>query len=66
MTKYICHIRRENRLDEQETITISEYELDRLLDGDRIHGYIIRDIEMIRTQTYAKTYKKQNELPKKS
>ena len=51
MTKYTCYIRRDDRLKPQVTITITDEELDRLIDGGSIQGYTHEDIEMIALKT---------------
>lgn len=44
---YTLYIKREDRLQPQQTITITEEELDGMLKGEKIKGYSYADIEMI-------------------
>jgi hypothetical protein len=52
MTKrYICYIKREDRMEEPKTITVTEKELVDLIDeGREVQGYKMDQIEMITTK----------------
>jgi hypothetical protein len=51
MTKYICYIKREDRMEEPETITVTEKELiDLIEEGKTVQGYRMSQIEMITTK----------------
>ena len=52
MTKeYICYIKRENRMEEPKTITVTETELiDIIEEGREVQGYKMDQIEMITTK----------------
>ena len=51
MTKYICYIKREDRMEEPETITVTEKELTELIEeGREVQGYRMDQIEMITTK----------------
>ena len=52
MTKeYICYIKREDRMEEPETITVTEKELiDLIEEGKEVQGYRMSQIEMITTK----------------
>jgi hypothetical protein len=51
MTKYICYIKREDRMEEPKTITVTEKELiDLIEEGKEVQGYRIDQIEMITTK----------------
>lgn len=51
MTKYICYIKREDRMEEPKTITVTEKELiDLIEEGREVQGYRMSQIEMITTK----------------
>ena len=51
MTKYICYIKREDRMEEPETITVTDNELiDLIEEGRAVQGYRMDQIEMITTK----------------
>jgi hypothetical protein len=52
MTKrYICYIKREDRMEEPKTITVTEKELiDLIEEGKEVQGYRMSQIEMITTK----------------
>jgi hypothetical protein len=52
MTKYICYIkRREDRMEEPKTITVTEKELIAIIEeGREVQGYRMSQIEMITTK----------------
>ena len=52
MTKrYICYIKREDRMEEPKTITVTEKELIELIEeGKTVQGYRMDHIEMITTK----------------
>jgi hypothetical protein len=52
MTKrYICYIKREDRMEEPKTITVTEKELTELIEkGEEVQGYRMDQIEMITTK----------------
>ena len=51
MTKYICYIKREDRMEEPETITVTEKELIAIIEeGKTVQGYRMDQIEMITTK----------------
>ena len=52
MTKrYICYIKREDRMEEPKTITVTEKELIDLIEkGREVQGYRMDQIEMITTK----------------
>jgi hypothetical protein len=50
MKQYICYIKREDRMEEPKTITVTEKELIELIEeGRAVQGYKIDQIEMITT-----------------
>jgi hypothetical protein len=52
MTKeYVCYIKREDRMEEPKTITVTEKELIAIIEeGREVQGYRIDQIEMITTK----------------
>ena len=52
MTKeYICYIKREDRMEEPKTITVTETELIAIIErGEEVQGYKMDQIEMITTK----------------
>jgi hypothetical protein len=51
MTKYICYIKREDKMEEPKTITVTEKELiDLIEEGKEVQGYRMSQIEMITTK----------------
>ena len=51
MTKSICYIKREDRMEEPKTITVTEKELiDLIEEGRAVQGYLMDQIEMITTK----------------
>ena len=51
MTKYICYIKREDRMEPPKTITVTEKELiDLIEEGREVQGYRMDQIEMITTK----------------
>jgi hypothetical protein len=54
MTKnYLCYIKKEDRLEyyyHNKIITVSETELDLLIEGQEVQGYKMDQIEMITTK----------------
>ena len=51
MKQYICYIKREDRMEEPETITVTEKELIDLIEkGEEVQGYKMDQIEMITTK----------------
>ena len=52
MTKeYICYIKREDRMEELKTITVTETELISIIErGEEVQGYKMDQIEMITTK----------------
>jgi len=51
MKQYICYIKREDRMEEPETITVTERELIELIEeGREVQGYRMSQIEMITTK----------------
>ena len=51
MTKYICYIKREDRMEEPKTITVTENELIAIIEeGRAVQGYRMDQIEMITTK----------------
>ena len=52
MTKeYICYIKREDRMEEPKTITVTETELIAIIEkGEEVQGYRMSQIEMITTE----------------
>jgi hypothetical protein len=52
MTKrYICYIKREDRMEEPKTITVTEKELIAIIEeGREVQGYKMDQIEMITTK----------------
>jgi hypothetical protein len=51
MKQYICYIKREDRMEEPKTITVTEKELIDLIEkGEEVQGYRIDQIEMITTK----------------
>ena len=45
--EYLAYIKREDRLQEQKTIVITEEEVDRFTKGESVQGYLPSEIEMI-------------------
>jgi hypothetical protein len=51
MKQYICYIKREDRMEEPKTITVTEKELIDLIEkGREVQGYRMDQIEMITTK----------------
>jgi hypothetical protein len=51
MTKYICYIKREDRMEEPKSIAVTEKELIDLIEkGEEVQGYRMDQIEMITTK----------------
>jgi hypothetical protein len=49
--RYICYIKREDRMEEPKTITVTEKELiDLIEEGKEVQGYRMDQIEMITTK----------------
>jgi hypothetical protein len=45
--EYLAYIKREDRLQEQKTIVMTEEEVDRFTKGESVQGYLPSEIEMI-------------------
>jgi biotin synthase-related radical SAM superfamily protein len=53
MKNYLCYIKKEDRLEyyyHNKIITVSETELDLLIEGQEVQGYKMDQIEMITTK----------------
>jgi hypothetical protein len=51
MKQYICYIKREDRMEEPKTITVTEKELIAIIEeGKEVQGYRMSQIEMITTK----------------
>lgn len=44
---YTAYLKRQDRLTEQKTITLTEEELNKIIDGQAVRGYTQKDIEMV-------------------
>ena len=65
MTKeYICYIKREDRMEEPKTITVTETELISIIEeGREVQGYRMDQIEMIATKEDTNTICAYSGLP---
>ena len=65
MTKeYICYIKREDRMEEPKTITVTETELISIIErGEEVQGYRMDQIEMITTKEDTNTICAYSGLP---
>ena len=65
MTKeYICYIKREDRMEEPKTITVTDTELIAIIEeGREVQGYRMEQIEMITTKEDTNTICTYSGLP---
>ena len=62
--EYICYIKREDRMEEPKTITVTETELTAIIErGEEVQGYLMDQIEMITTKEDTNTICAYSGLP---